>query len=264
MAGPAKDPQADGKDRPLYEIVRDQLIGEIRSGAYPAGALLPSVREITVKWTVSTTTARKVLAELVAAGYARSEGTRGHVSEGASPATSPAATVGGPATGPAALDVRAHQTVPPDGALSGAAAALDVRREPAAAEVAQALGLRGPDPQVVVRRSLTADDHGAPVQLRVTYTLPDIAEGTPLAAPEPIDLPWPDAIAQHTGHRVHGIESHVAARHPVDSEAAALRLDPTACVLARTDLMRAEKGVPIAYAVSVWPGEGTRLTLREV
>jgi DNA-binding transcriptional regulator YhcF (GntR family) len=67
----------------LYEIIRDQLIDDITSGrAYPAGALLPSVREITVRWTVSTTTARKVLAELVSAGYARAEGTRGHVSTG--------------------------------------------------------------------------------------------------------------------------------------------------------------------------------------
>ncbi|HEU5159533.1 MAG TPA: GntR family transcriptional regulator [Streptosporangiaceae bacterium] len=67
----------------LYEIIRDQLIDDITSGrAYPPGALLPSVREITVKWTVSTTTARKVLSELVNAGYARAEGTRGHVSTG--------------------------------------------------------------------------------------------------------------------------------------------------------------------------------------
>ncbi len=70
-------------DRPLYEVIRDQLIEEIRSGRrYPAGALLPSVREMTVKWQVSTTTARHVLAELVSAGYARSEGPRGHISNG--------------------------------------------------------------------------------------------------------------------------------------------------------------------------------------
>jgi DNA-binding transcriptional regulator YhcF (GntR family) len=69
----------------LYETIRDQLISDIRSGVYPAGALLPSVREITVRWTVSTTTARKVLAELVTAGYVRAEGTRGHVSSGVPP-----------------------------------------------------------------------------------------------------------------------------------------------------------------------------------
>jgi DNA-binding transcriptional MocR family regulator len=70
-------------DKPLYEAIRDQLIAEIRSGRrYPAGALLPSVREIMAQWSVSTTTARRVLAELVSAGYARSEGPRGHISNG--------------------------------------------------------------------------------------------------------------------------------------------------------------------------------------
>ena len=34
------------------------------------------------RWEVSTTTARKVLDELAAAGFARKEGTRGHISTG--------------------------------------------------------------------------------------------------------------------------------------------------------------------------------------
>src|SRR3569833_4640960 len=86
MAG-ATSPEGDessagAKKESLWKTVRDQLVAEIESGVYPAGALLPSVRELTAKLTVSTTTARKALAELVSNGYARSEGTRGHVSEG--------------------------------------------------------------------------------------------------------------------------------------------------------------------------------------
>ena len=42
----------------------------------------PHIREIMERWEVSTTTARKVLDELAAAGYARKEGTRGHISTG--------------------------------------------------------------------------------------------------------------------------------------------------------------------------------------
>jgi DNA-binding transcriptional regulator YhcF (GntR family) len=71
------------EDRPLYEVIRDQIIDDIGpSRPYPAGALLPSVREIMARWNVSTTTARRVLAELVSLGYARSQGPRGHISTG--------------------------------------------------------------------------------------------------------------------------------------------------------------------------------------
>src|SRR5260370_16511155 len=69
----------------IYASIRDQLASEITAGTYPAGALLPSIREIMERWEVSTTTARKVLDELAAAGYARKEGTRGHISTGAPP-----------------------------------------------------------------------------------------------------------------------------------------------------------------------------------
>ena len=66
----------------MYASIRDQLASEITAGVYPAGALLPSIREIMERWEVSTTTARKVLDELAAAGFARKEGTRGHISTG--------------------------------------------------------------------------------------------------------------------------------------------------------------------------------------
>ena len=66
----------------IVASIRDQLASEITAG-YPAGALLPSIREIMERWEVSTTTARKALDELAAAGYARKEGTRGHISTGA-------------------------------------------------------------------------------------------------------------------------------------------------------------------------------------
>ncbi len=57
----------------MYASIRDQLASEITAGVYPAGALLPSIREIMERWEVSTTTARKVLDELAAARYARKD-----------------------------------------------------------------------------------------------------------------------------------------------------------------------------------------------
>ena len=43
----------------MYASIRDQLASEITAGVYPAGALLPSIREIMERWEVSTTTAAK-------------------------------------------------------------------------------------------------------------------------------------------------------------------------------------------------------------
>lgn len=68
----------------LYEQLRDQIIEEIRRGTYPRGSLLPSVRELVAQG-VSTTTARRVLAELAGLGYAEARGTRGYVSAGPPP-----------------------------------------------------------------------------------------------------------------------------------------------------------------------------------
>ena len=91
----------------MYASIRDQLASEITAGTYPAGALLPSIREIMERWEVSTTTARKVLDELAAAGYARKEGTRGHIS------------TGGPPAGPAPAAGEPTRKAPPPAAVPG-------------------------------------------------------------------------------------------------------------------------------------------------
>ena len=91
----------------MYASIRDQLASEITAGVYPAGALLPSIREIMERWEVSTTTARKVLDELAAAGYARKEGTRGAIS------------TGGPQPGPAPSAGEPARKAPPPAAVPG-------------------------------------------------------------------------------------------------------------------------------------------------
>ncbi|GAA4126915.1 GntR family transcriptional regulator [Actinomadura keratinilytica] len=260
MTGPAKEAPGSGK---LYEIVRDELIDEIKSGAYPPGALLPSMREITVRWTVSTTTARKVLSELAAAGWARSQGTKGYVAaipsaDSQTPVTKDSgAASSGPSVGLAA--VRSPQLVPVNGSLDAVTTALDVRQEPAPAEVALALRLAEPRASVVVRRRLAVDANGSPVQLRVSYTLREVAEGTPLASSDTIDEPWLDALAGHTHKRLVLAESVISARHPNDTEAAMLALAPTACVLVRVDVVHDEAGRPVDCTMTIWPGDTTRI-----
>ncbi|WP_433475007.1 GntR family transcriptional regulator [Spirillospora sp. CA-142024] len=270
MAGTTSLPagaRAGGSKPNLYEVIRDQLIGEIESGRYPSGALLPSVRELTAKMAISTTTARKALAEVVAAGYARPEGTRGHVSTGsraqhtAEDARQPTEDAAGDR--PAGLIIRPSVTIASDGFAGSETdrTTIDVRSEPAPAEVAIALDLNDATSPVVVRRRLTTDEHGTPVELRASYLDHDFAQGTALAEPEPITGSWVDALASADGKSLGAAQRHVSARHPTDTESAMLGLRPTACVLVRTETTQDQSGRPIDHTVTVWPAESTRLNL---
>jgi DNA-binding GntR family transcriptional regulator len=262
MTDSAKDAAAGGK---LYEIVRDELIDEIKSGVYPPGALLPSMREITVRWTVSTTTARKVLSELVTAGYARSQGTKGYVAT-SGPSSAPAVDVGDSAVAPPGsiaglTTIRSPQVVPLDGYLESVTAAADVRPEPPPAEVALALRLEDPSTPVNVRRSLAVDTSGSPVQLRISYTRRDFTEDTPQASKDAaeIDGRWLEALVEHTGKPVWRADRLISARHPTDTEAAMLALTPSACVLVRVDVAQDETGLPVDFTMTIWPGDTTRI-----
>jgi DNA-binding GntR family transcriptional regulator len=253
----------------IYASIRDQLASEITAGVYPAGALLPSIREIMQRWEVSTTTARKVLDELAAAGYARKEGTRGHISTGG-PQTPPAQPVGEPmrkapppAATPGRLAVWPVHTFVANGSIEpgtdGEFAALDVRTERPPADAAMALGVADPTRQVIVRRRLLAAPDGTPVQFRTSYLPAELAENTPIAQPQQIPDAWPAALATYLGKQVQLANSHITARHPNHEEAAALALASDAAVLVREDLYKDRRNNPVDYTRTVWPGDTTRL-----
>jgi DNA-binding GntR family transcriptional regulator len=254
----------------MYASIRDQLSSEITSGVYPAGALLPSIREVMQRWEVSTTTARKALDELAAAGYARKEGTRGHISTGGpqTPPAQPASEHARKAPPPAAagrLTIWPAHTIAVNGSIEpgtdGEYAALDVRSERPPAEVAMALGITDPDRQVIVRRRLLAAKDGTPVQFRISYLPTELAANTPIEAPQPIPDAWPAALATYLGKHVRLASSHVTARHPAHEEAAALALASDAAVLVREDVYEDGRNNPIDYTRTVWPGDTTRLVV---
>jgi DNA-binding GntR family transcriptional regulator len=258
----------------MYASIRDQLATEITSGVYPAGALLPSIREIMQRWDVSTTTARKVLDELVAAGFARKESTRGHISTGG-PQESPSAPPAGeharhgpaPVTVAGRLAVRPAQTIPADKSVDtdggNVIAALDVRAEPPPADAALALRVADPSRPVIARRCLHAAPDNAPVQFRVSYLPTELAEPTPIGRAEPLPEAWPAALATHLGIRVRLARSHITARHPHTEEAAALALASDAALLVREDVYADQHGTPVAYTRTVWPADTTRLVLSD-
>jgi GntR family transcriptional regulator len=256
----------------MYASIRDQLASEITSGAYPAGALLPSIREVMQRWDVSTTTARRVLDELAASGFARKEGTRGHISTGGPQAqqASPVAEreqprkAPPPAGVPGRLTIRSAHTIPAGGSATPDAAgtpALDVRAERPPADVALALRATDPSRPVIVRRRLLSAADGTPVELRVSYLPTEVVEATPIAQARAIPEAWPVALATYLGRQVHLASSRVTARHPSQEEAAALALASDAAVLVREDIHEDHDGTPVDYTRTIWPGDSTRLII---
>jgi DNA-binding GntR family transcriptional regulator len=259
----------------MYASIRDQLASEITAGVYPAGALLPSIREIMQRWDVSTTTARRVLDELAASGFARKEGTRGHISTGgAQPQQAPPAAeyehsrkAPPPAAVPGRLTIRTTHTIPVGGSIGPDAAegtpVLDVRAERPTAEVALALRAADPSRPVIVRRCLLSAADGTPVELRVSYLPKELAEATPIAEARPVPEEWPAALATYLGRQVRLASSHVTARHPNQEEAAALALASDAAVLVREESHEDQHGIPIDYTRTIWPGDSTRLIVSD-
>jgi DNA-binding GntR family transcriptional regulator len=252
-----------------YASIRDQLASEITAGVYPAGALLPSIREIMQRWEVSTTTARRVLDELAAGGFARKEGTRGHISTGGLPPAPPAGDYARKAPPPIAvpgrLTVRSVHTIPASGSITtdtdGGLAALDVRTEHPPAEAALALGITDPTRPVMVRRRLLTATDQTPVQFRVSYLPAELAQNTPIAQPHAIPDAWPAALSAYLGRQVRLASSHLTARHPTQEEAGALALASDAAVLVREDLYQDRRGSPVDFTRTVWPGDATRLVV---
>src|SRR5260370_5671168 len=229
----------------MYASIRDQLASEITAGVYAAGALLPSIREIRERWEVSTTTARKVLDELAAAGYARKEGTRGAISTGGpqpgpAPAGEPARKAPPPAAVPGRLTVWPVHTIPAHGSVGpdegNGLAALDVRAERPPADAAMALRITDPSRHVIVRRRLTAPPDNTPVQFRVSYIPAQLAQGTPIAQPPAIPDAWPAPLTTYHAPQVRLASSRVPAPPPNPEKAPPLPHPPDPPVLDAQDI----------------------------
>jgi DNA-binding GntR family transcriptional regulator len=248
-----------------YTRVRDELVALIAAGTYAPGALLPSVREVTARWGVSTTTARHALRELVAAGYARAEGRRGHMLVGGPdqvPSPMAFSQAGSAPRAASLLVVRSPQDFPAEGIATATGmhvSAVDVRREMPPTEVAAALRLN-PSEQVIARRRVFVDTGGAPVHFRTSYLPIELADGTSLAVTEILDTPWPFTITECCDRHPATCATHTTARHPTDPEAAALDLRADSAVLVRDDVTYDVENSPLDYTRNVWPGGTTHLT----
>lgn len=269
----------------LWRGIHDEIVQQIQSGQYPPGSLLPSNAQIQQQWKVSSTTSRRVLAELANGGWAISQGTRGYIATTGhqaryrlgdlieeaqapteyeqAPGTNQhegAAHPARPARNVPALP-RPHHTVPLAGAIAPILTTtvdITVRAEPAPADVAHELNLSGPGTPVLVRRQILADSSGTiPVELWTAYLA--YTEAGPLTGPEPFDGTWPQALAAHTGQPITTGTSQIHARHPDPYEAQNLRIAATDIVLTRVTTFFSQDQ-PLSVTVSVWPASTTRLT----
>ncbi|HWD38039.1 MAG TPA: winged helix-turn-helix domain-containing protein, partial [Fimbriimonas sp.] len=67
------------RSRHRFEEVADDIRAKIQSGDFPIGKLLPSERELQEGYSVSRTTIRRALADLIDSGWAESSPNRGVV-----------------------------------------------------------------------------------------------------------------------------------------------------------------------------------------
>lgn len=247
---------------PLYEAVYGVIRAQIESGEIAPGALLPSIRDMAVQFTISTTTAKRVLAELVNSGHAEARGTRGHMAtlpteESPSRESAKPASATTPIPTPA---IRTTQAITTKSGVEAPSDSIDERSEPASPDAALALGVKGLSSPVIVRRRVSTDEGGMPVQFQVSYVSPRIAPKNRALAPlGKLEASWHDALAAHLAKALPVSESYISARHPSDTEAAMLALAPSACVLVRVDLTNDQSGEPVEYSVTVWPGDTTRM-----
>ncbi|MDH2428176.1 UTRA domain-containing protein [Sphaerisporangium sp. TRM90804] len=119
---------------------------------------------------------------------------------------------------------------------------LFVGPEPAAAHVAEALGVRPGEPVLARRKLLLADD--VPVRVATSFFRLDLFEGTPLGDPGFV-RPSLQAGIEALGHRFGHAEEYLIARPPTAPEAETLLLDAGEWVVQIVRTGYAAGGTPI-------------------
>ena len=213
--------QTPSDRRPLSRRIADDLRAAILSGDLPAGAVLPSEREIVERYQTTKSTAGKAVALLLAEGLVRTEFGRGtFVRTRPSLRRISAAQrhAAHRSSGKPVFDVQAiEQGQVPSRRM------LFVGRLGTPHHAAQWLKI-APGEQSAVRKRLQLLD-GEPAVLSTSYYPLWLAGGTRLE--EPAALPeGPDEFIESLGHRFsHGIEVFTA-QMPSPEEADTLQLHP--------------------------------------
>lgn len=243
--------------RPPYVRVADALRTAITRGDLPAGARIPSLRELMERYNVSNATAQHAVKILKSEGLLESQvgsGTR---------VRRPRPMIG----------VSASYLAPPEGepwplwrdeaaklGMKGAERLGKVRKIKAPDSVAHSLQLE-PGAEVVLRpRVMLLDDE--PVQLVDSYYPADLADGTPLAQATKIRGGAPSVLAQ-LGHKpAESAESITAGMPNPDEDKALGGLPAGVPVLRVVRTVTDTEGRPVEVCVMTMDASRHRLEYR--
>jgi len=222
---------------PKYLRVLNELRERIENGTYGPGAALPSENTLAHDFRVSRPTVLKALGMLRQDGWIESQQGRGHFVRGRPPAgrTSP---------------VFARDALDLD--ESAQVQLLHVGPILAPPRVAAVLDLPEGTPVYQRRRLTTAD--GGPVDLVDTYVPVEIAVGSDITKPTPIDAGLLDHIERRKGIRGDYVRQWLSARRPTEEEATLLAVEHGEPVLSILLIVHQAAGEPVLAASVIMPG----------
>lgn len=227
--------------RPVYEQVADAIRTEIESGRFAPGSQLPSERELSERFTVSSTTIKTAMASLRAEGLIEShQGRPAIVTERA------------PLVWQDSLLVSADGFYTMlDRAGRRPATKTTVTRGPAPEDAADALGIAA-GTEVVIRRRLMRAEDGPPLCIAVSYFPVEVVDAAPeLEDPDQHGLPtWLRNAFGPTWS-----EDVCDARRATDAEAQLLEIEPGSPVAIRKGLTRDQQSRVLHY-IDVATAEG--------
>lgn len=239
-------------EQPPFRQIASALREQIRSGAYAAGSLLPSERELTERWGVSSKTIRAALDQL------RSEGL----------------IISRQGVGTFVREQRARRQISTDitnrSRNRGIYAAYEraglrpattttVDRVPAPADVAEALGIE--EATMVLIRDRVVRAEGQPADMIERSYIPlDIVDAAPnLARP---DIGGMMNWIEDAGYGPLWWEDTITSRMPTQQERETLDMPPGVPVTVIVGPTLAPDGRPLAYYLGILPGDRMERTYR--
>ncbi|MFB7896498.1 GntR family transcriptional regulator [Streptomyces xiamenensis] len=231
-------------DRAVFRQIADQIRDAIAAGRFTEGAKLPSEAELVEHYGVSRMTVRNALGVLQGEGLVRAEHGKGVFVRPRPPVRRLASD----------RFARRHRDAGKSAFTVEAEAAgsrpevdsLEIREERPSPDVSARLA--GPRRVLARRRRYLLD--GRPVEVTTSYLPLDIAQGTPIAEPNP----GPGGVyarLEESGHTLDHFDEEIRARMPSPHEVRALELAPGVPVihLIRTAFDTAARPVEVCDTV---------------
>jgi GntR family transcriptional regulator len=242
-------------DRPVYKQIADHLRAAIERGRLREGDQLPSEAQLMEHYGVARMTIRNAMRLLQDEGLVTAEHGKGSYVRSRPPVRRLASDRFAQRhrkEGKAAFAVEAEQ--------AGAEPSVDmikVSKARPTADIADRLQL-GADARVVVRSRRYSLD-GRPVETAVSYIPADLADGTPIADPNP----GPGGIyarLEEAGHTLGRFTEEVSARMPTPAEARVLAMLPGVPVFRLVRTAYDADGRPVEVCDTIMSADAYLLT----